>query len=265
MRLDMGQWIRRTAPVRTDDLDLDAFVERPLSADDLRCLRYMHDVEYHTVCYLRDLLLTPAHADPELTAFLTMWNFEEFWHGEAIASVLRAHGEEAGAARVRTLRNVRRVRETVQPLIHWTVTRVAGEALVATHMTWGAINEWSAQAAYGRLAARAGHPELSKLLGRIMRQEGRHIDVYAARAAEILAGSRRAQRFTRYALRTRWAPVGTGVVPDSEVRHVVAYLFGDRDGLDALARIDRHVDRLPGLGGLRLTTSAAERHLLAAA
>ena len=38
----------------------------------------MHDVEYHTVCYLRDLLVTPAHRDPEVTTFLTLWNVEEY-------------------------------------------------------------------------------------------------------------------------------------------------------------------------------------------
>ncbi len=40
----------------------------------------MCDVESHTVCYLRDLLVTPSHADPEVTTFLTMWNYEEYWH-----------------------------------------------------------------------------------------------------------------------------------------------------------------------------------------
>ncbi len=64
----------------------------------------MHDVEYHTVCYLRDLLVTPAHADPEITAFLTFWNHEELWHGEALAAVLRAHGRTAGDARIGSVR-----------------------------------------------------------------------------------------------------------------------------------------------------------------
>jgi len=32
----------------------------------------MHDVESHTVCYLRDILVTRAHRDPEITSFLTM-------------------------------------------------------------------------------------------------------------------------------------------------------------------------------------------------
>jgi hypothetical protein len=74
-------------------IDFDAFTTHPLDGDTLRCLRYMHDVEHHTVCYLRDILVTRAHRDPELTAFLSMWVYEEFWHGEAIARVLAAHGD----------------------------------------------------------------------------------------------------------------------------------------------------------------------------
>ncbi len=52
----------------------------------------MCHVEYHTVCYLRDLLTTPSHKEPEVGAFMTMWNREEFWHGEALAAVLARHG-----------------------------------------------------------------------------------------------------------------------------------------------------------------------------
>jgi hypothetical protein len=221
----------------------------------------MHDVEFHTVCYMRDLLLTPAHNDPELTAFLTMWNYEEFWHGEAISSILQVHGERAVGPRVRTLRRVRKTRETVQPVMHWSLARLLGDDMIGVHMAWGAINEWTAQSAYGRLATLADHPELTKVLRRIMRQEGRHIDVYAKRAHEILSASRRAQRITRLALRRRWAPVGTGVAPDSEVAHVVSYLFGGPAGREALERIDRHIDRLPGLAGLNLTLSAVHRHV----
>ena len=37
----------------------------------------MHDVEHHTTCYLRDLLVTSAHEDPAITSFLAMWAIEE--------------------------------------------------------------------------------------------------------------------------------------------------------------------------------------------
>jgi hypothetical protein len=67
-------------------------------------------------------------------------------------------------------------------------------------MTWGALNEWTTQAGYGRLSERAGHPTLRDLLGRIMKQEGGHIDFYASEASRRLAESPRAQKLTRFFL-----------------------------------------------------------------
>jgi hypothetical protein len=72
----------RAARLDLTGIDLDAFRDQPLAPEALRCLRYMHDIEHHTVCYLRDLLLTPAHRDPEVTSFLACWVFEELWHGD---------------------------------------------------------------------------------------------------------------------------------------------------------------------------------------
>ena len=48
-------------------------------------------------------------------------------------------------------------------------------------------------------------------------------------------------------------------MPDEEVWFVNNHLFGSDDGRAAVERIDRHVDRLPGLAGLRLATRASER------
>jgi hypothetical protein len=80
---------RRSARLELDGIDFASFADRPLDADTLRCLRYMHDVENHTMCYLRDVLVTRAHRDPEVTAFLACWCYEEHWHGDALAQVLR--------------------------------------------------------------------------------------------------------------------------------------------------------------------------------
>jgi len=119
-------------------------------------------------------------------------------------------------------------------------------------MTWGAVNEWTTQAGYARLAKLADHPVLTELLSRIMKQEGRHIDFYASQARGRLSDSRAAQRITRWALRTFWAPVGSGVMPTDEVRFLSSYLFGGEEGRVMADRIDRRVDRLPGLDGLGL-------------
>jgi hypothetical protein len=102
------------------------------------------------------------------------------------------------------------------------------------------------------LAAKADNPVLGELLRRIMRQEGHHIDFYASQARARLADSRAAQKLTRCALRRLWAPVGSGVMPKDEIRFLVGYLFSDTNGRATAQRIDRHVDRLPGLEGLHL-------------
>jgi hypothetical protein len=132
----------------------------------------------------------------------------------------------------------------------------AGRAFVALHMTWGAVNEWTTQAGYARLSEAAGHPTLRELLRRIMRQEGSHIDFYAAEAARRLAESPKAQRLTRCALSHWWRPVGSGVMPQKEVGFLVSYLFGGPKGREILERIDRRVDRLPGQRDLHLLQRA---------
>jgi hypothetical protein len=256
MRFDIEAYKSRTDRLHWDDLDLGAFADNRLSGGSLRCIRYMHDVEFHTVCYLQDLLNSPAHADPEITAFLSFWVFEEFWHGEALAAVLEAHGETAGQARIAAMRSRLRGTGRFRPTLMTAGSALAGTDFIALHMAWGAINEWTTQAGYGRLGQRAADPVLSELLGRIMRQEGRHIDFYASQACTRLEARARARRLTRWALKRLWSPVGSSVMPGAESSHVARYLFGGTDGLEAARRIDRHVDRLPGLDGLHLLETA---------
>jgi hypothetical protein len=257
--LDVDTYLGRAARLDMSGIDLASFATSPLSPETLRCLRYMHDVECHTVCYLRDLLVTSAHRDPEMTTFLTLWNYEELFHGEAIANVLAAHGELSGRARVTEHRRSLGARDRLMPLAHALASWVVGPSFGALHMTWGALNEWCTQAGYALLAARSGHATLSELLRRIMRQEGMHIDFYSSRAARFLEASPRARRLTRLALLKLWTPVGASVMPDSEVRFVITHLFSGPDGLEMARRVDRRVDHLPGLSDLHLAERAVGR------
>jgi hypothetical protein len=217
----------------------------------------MHDVEHHTICYLRDVLVTDAHRDVEITTFLSFWAFEEYWHGEAIGRVLEAHGE-ASEPRIDATRRRQGWHDRLLPLGTILASAVSS-SVPAVHMTWGAVNEWTAQAAYGRLSARAGHPTLTTLLQRIMRQEGRHIDFYASQAKARLAAAARTRRVARWSLDRFWTPVGAGIHPTAEVRFVAEHIFGGPDGAVAVERIDRQVDRLPGLGGQHLMGRARDR------
>ncbi len=255
VRTDVKTLIERSIRLKIDDIDFNAFRSQPLDPPSLRCLRYMHDVEGHTICYLRDLLVTRAHRDPEITAFLACWSYEEHWHGDAIAQVLDAHGEASGTTRLTSMRQRLAVRDSLRPATFSAISATT-KHLPAVLMAWGALNEWTTQSGYERLIEKARHPVLSELLRRIMRQEGRHIDFYASQARARLGASQPARRLTRQILRFWWAPVGSGVMPKAEVSFLAAYLFGDDRGRRAALRVDRQIDRLPGLDGLRLFEGA---------
>lgn len=66
-----------------------------------------------------------------------------------------------------------------------------------------------------------------------------------------------ARRITRWAMEQLWAPVGTGVRPQSETDFVVTYLFSDRDGAATLGEMQDTMAELPGLGGSRFFHDAA--------
>ena len=79
MAIPIEKFQEQGGRLKTDDLDFEAFRRQPLPPHVLRCLSYMHDIEYQTVLYTRELLLLPAWKDPQFTAFLTLWNYEEYW------------------------------------------------------------------------------------------------------------------------------------------------------------------------------------------
>ena len=260
MRTTIDSYKSRAGRLDLEGIDFDDFKDQPLPADALRSLRYMHDVEHHTVCYLRDLLLTPAHQDPEITSFLSCWVFEEMWHGEAIARVLEAHGEEAGAPRIAALRHGRRRRQALTTLSTIASAAFAGRAFVALHMTWGAINEWTTQAGYSP-----------------PRRDRRPPDAARAPAPHHEAGGR-AHRLLR--VRGDPAPRRQRTGPTPDPLRALALVAAGRFGRDAAARgrllgattsstatkvaqvlerIDRRVDRLPGQGDLHLLTGACRR------
>ncbi|MGH3902946.1 MAG: hypothetical protein ACRDTE_01915 [Pseudonocardiaceae bacterium] len=258
MSFDIATYSATASRVVDDDVDYTAFQRRPLSDSTLRALQYMSDVESHTICYLRDLLVTPSHQDPEITTFLTMWAYEEFWHGEVLDKVLAAHGRSVGPDRIRRVRRAQGMGDRFAPIYQALAANLIGEDFVAVHMTFGAINEWSTFAGYGQLLAKEDHPELTKVLSRIQRQETRHVAFYTTQARQRLQRSRKARMVTRFVLKTWWTPVGSAIMPRAETTFLLRYLMGGSQGARVIRQLDEKIDRLPGLSGLQLVSRAAE-------
>ena len=224
-------------------IDWGSVPDHPLSDGEVRCLTYMMDIESHTMVFLRDLLSTRVVRDPEITAFLACWAYEELWHGEALARFL-GYGTERVAEVRRSVGHARQFGMSLASL--------AFRDFPAVHMTWGAINELSTLTAYQRVIDSTAHPVLAELLRRIVRDERRHYSFYRGEAERRLAAGAPARRLTRFALDRFWAIVGTGVRPPAETDFVILHLFGGDGGLAAARRMDAAVDSLPGLSGLRL-------------
>ena len=256
---DLNGYLSRSRAVDVSDVRWDDVPRYPLPAAARRTLRYMQDIEGHTIMYLRELLSTRAVDDPEVSTFLACWIYEETFHGRVLERFLTAAGESVSPRR--------------RSDVGWTVrlqsvgTAIVSKAwpeFVAVHMTWGAINELTTLVGYQRLAALADHPVLSDLLERIIRDESRHFMFYYQQAQRRLAQPGVA-RVVRALVDRFWAPVGSGVQPSAETRFIAAYLLGGGDGRRAARKIDATIQRLPGFGDVRLLEAWVDRHTDAAA
>ena len=269
---DLDKYIRTSDRVDLSGVDWARVNDVPLTAAEVRCMLYMMDIESHTVIFLRDLLATQAAYDPDVTAFLCCWNFEELWHGEAFSRLLGEAGIRVPPDQEPVQRDSRYPSRRAR--IHWIRRRLGakgylshvgtlvGSAMtdrdfVAIHMTWGAVNELTTLHAYQRMIALTSNEPLTQVLQAIIKQERRHFAFYRAQAKLRLAESARARRMVRWTMDHLWAPVGTGVRPQEETDFIAMHLFGDAEGIVTLKELDDTVAALPGLEGTHYLSDAA--------
>lgn len=276
---DLDRYLRASKKIDLQGVAWDQIAEHPVTTTEARCLAYMMDIESHTVVFLRDLLSTDAVFEPDVTAFLSCWVYEELWHGEAFSRFLGEAGYELGpdgerpgndatyptrAARNAWIRRSLGRGDTVSQLGIMAASKLIGEDFIAVHMTWGAVNELATLTGYHRLIAQTQNPVLVELLQRIIKDERRHFGFYRAQARMRLARSRRARQITRWAMKRLWSPVGTGVRPQSETDFVITALFDGEAARSTLEDMDATVAALPGLEGLTVyadaVAAARQRH-----
>src|SRR5262245_33597996 len=89
-------YLGRSRAVDLYGIAWDDVPRHPVTSETVRTLRYMQDIESHTIVYLRALLATRAIDDPEVAAFLACWIYEETFHGLALARFLEAAGRPVG-------------------------------------------------------------------------------------------------------------------------------------------------------------------------
>src|SRR6266567_1860412 len=93
---DLDTYVARSKAVDLSVVAWSDVVRHPMPPEAIRALRYMQDIESHTIIYLRSLLATRAIDDPAVATFLACWLYEETFHGIALARFLEAAGHPVG-------------------------------------------------------------------------------------------------------------------------------------------------------------------------
>jgi hypothetical protein len=90
-QFDLEKYLRNSGATRPDSFDWSDPGPR-LDDETLFCLGYMMDIESHTVIYMKELLSTSVAEDPSITAFLSCWVYEEFFHSQVLKRLLESQG-----------------------------------------------------------------------------------------------------------------------------------------------------------------------------
>jgi rubrerythrin len=257
LQFDVERYVRLSRKVDISDLDLSQAAHYPISDEEIRALTYVTDIESHTIVYLRAILNTCAIEDPQTTAFLSCWAYEEFFHGHTLRQFLNAVGVPISATRIAEVQKATSLVEWVKELGSSVLCRFSSH-FHAAYLTYGAISELSTLEGYGVLARKTRNPILAEIVRRLAKDERRHFSFYYNKA-RLQLRSQNAQRLTSFIIRHFWLPVGGGVKPDSEVDWILSFILGDPQGGDIARRIDETIGKLPGLAWFdRLSRSREE-------
>jgi hypothetical protein len=252
MKADIEKYIAVSAKIDTSDIDWDLAREAGLSEDEKFILTYFSDVESQTIRYLKTLLQMKIAFKPTVSAFLTTWSYEEFFHGYELARLLEVCGSPLEEDRVERVTGKARFNEWLEAMFAPFLSRIFSNQFPAVYLSFGAIQEMTTLRGYERLAQYTRNPVLKILCERIAKQERRHFAWYFNHARELLLESSGARLLARKLLELNWVPVGAGIKSPEEVRKLFLTLFPGEFARKVVFEIDSKMGTLPGFEGISL-------------
>jgi rubrerythrin len=258
---DIAQHIAVSQRIEIDDLDWEAARRHGLSANEIDNLLFFADIESQTVYYFLEVAVLKVARDPQLLTFLTMWNYEEYFHSHAITRLLTECGVEVGNATTRStaVRQRARFKAKFEDFAQRMLAKMFPESFVALWMFWGALQECLTMQAYEEIIRSTSNPVLGELFRRIAKQERRHFAYYYGQAKERLGKDAFAQKFVRFIAEKFYAPVGSGVKSEAESAAQVARMFPGQKIFEVSKYIERRMASLPGMDGLDCCSKWAQR------
>jgi rubrerythrin len=258
---DIAQHVEVSDRVDIEDLDWELARKHGLTSREVESLTFFADIESQTVYYFLEVAKLEVARDPELLTFLTMWNYEEYFHSHAITRLMQECGVkiESATARSTQVRANARLKAKLEDLAQTLMAKLMPQKFVALWMFWGALQECLTMQAYEEMIRATQNPVLAEMFRRIAKQERRHFAYYFGQARDRLENNPGAQRFCRFIAQRFYAPVGSGVKTDAESAELVARLFpGDRI-IEVMSYIERRMAQLPGMAGLDACTRWAAK------
>jgi rubrerythrin len=258
---DIAQHLEVSNRVDIEDLDWDLARKHGLSEREVESLKFFADIESQTVYYFLEVAKLQVARDPELLTFLTMWNYEEYFHSHAITRLMVECGVKLDTAteRATKVRQNARFKAKFEDFAQTLMAKLMPQNFVALWMFWGALQECLTMQAYEEVIKQTNNPVLAEMFKRIAKQERRHFAYYFGQARDRLQGNPSAQRFCRFIANKFYAPVGSGVKTDAESAELVARLFPNDRILDVMSYIERRMAQLPGMAGLDACTRWAAK------
>lgn len=258
---DIAQHIAVSQRVEIEDLDWELARKHGLSDKEVESLMFFADIESQTVYYFLEVAKLQVARDPELLTFLTMWNYEEYFHSHAITRIMQECGVKVENATDRStkVRTGARFKAKFEDFVQSLMAKFTPKRFVALWMFWGALQECLTMQAYEEVIKSTQNPVLAEMFRRIAKQERRHFAYYFNQARERLENNPQNQKFVRYIVNKFYAPVGGGVKTDAEAAGLVAKLFPGERIYEVMQYIERRMAQLPGMTGLTACSDWAEK------
>ena len=258
---DIAQHLEVSHKVVIEDLDWETARKIGLTKQEVDSLLYFADIESQTVHYFLEVSKLKVARDPELLTFLTMWNYEEYFHSYAITRLLRECGVQVPTAQERAaeVRANARFKAKFEDFAQGMIAKTMPRTFISLWMFWGALQECLTTQAYEELAKITKNPVLEELCRRIARQERRHFAYYFNQSKDKLSGRSFDQKFVKWIANKFYAPVGGGVKTDVEAARTVAGLFPGNRIFEVMGYIEKKLAMLPGMEDLQCATRWAAK------
>ena len=258
---DIAQHIAVSHKIQFEDLDWELARKHGLTATEIQSLHYFADIESQTVHYFLEVAKLKVARDPELLTFLTMWNYEEYFHSYALTRLMEECGVKAMTAteRAAEIRANARFKAKFEDFAQGAIAMAMPKTFISLWMFWGALQECLTTQAYEELARQTTNPVLAELCKRIAKQERRHFAYYFNQARDRLSGQPFHQQFCKAIARAFYAPVGGGVKTDEQAARCVAGLFPGEKIFEVMGYIEKRLAQLPGMDDLDCCTRWAAK------